>query len=213
MLDDGRDHAPVELFQASKAEAVPGRTFSSMDPSQRLKALRGQAQNLKFLRAALARAERKAAKARELRGAQLKRSKTLRDTAAAADAALKQLIGKRGNVEHVLEALATPREEGGFSVTEKSLIATGAANLRHRSVTSRRFHPRLLTFFSALGKCGGAKSALNLMRGPGPAGSRPRSALSFTLSGTSPGFPRTRRSAGTTPCAASTRISCTASRN
>ena len=82
---------------------------------------------LKRLSAALARGERAATQARGKRDAALKKSTTLSSTAAAADAGLKKLIGKRGGVEHVLEALAKPREEGGFSITEKTLIAAGAS--------------------------------------------------------------------------------------
>ena len=142
--------------------------FSAMSGAQMLERLRELRGDTNSLRAQIKRLQGQLARVHQQRADELKRSsKGLAKKALGADAELRRVFGKGGNVEHLLDALAKPRKEGGLSDIEKMCMAASAANLRHKRASSRRYPPGVLAFFSEVSKQGGAKSAVKLLRGPG----------------------------------------------
>ena len=145
--------------------------FSAMSGAQMLERLRELRGDTNSLRAQIKRLQGHLARVHQQRADELKRSsKGLAKKALGADAELRRVFGKGGNVEHLLDALAKPRKEGGLRDIEKMCMAASAANLRHKRASSRRYPPGVLAFFSAVSKQGGAKSAVKLLRGPGLVG-------------------------------------------
>jgi len=141
-----------------------------MNDGQKLEHLRKMRGQTTSLRSQISRMQRRLKKAQLAREAALAGSSSLAKLAARADVELKRLFGKKGNVEHVLEAITTPRGEGGMDDMETLCIATSAANVRLKRATSRRYPRAVIEMWSAASKCGGSKSAKKLLRGPGLVG-------------------------------------------